>query len=102
MGPAAPYIASMVIAGATTAYSSHEQKKAQQKAEEAQQKAALKQEEELKKQGPQAQQFTETGTDEARLRRLRGGMLANMKAGNLTSAALTAGTSLGAKAKLGD
>lgn len=106
MGPATPlvpYIASAVIAAGSTAYSVSEQKKAQKKAEKAQERAVQKQEEEIKKQGPQAQQFTETGTDEARLRRLRGGLLANIKSGNLgTSSALTAGTALGTKAKLGD
>ena len=94
---------------ASSAYSAKKTSDEQKKARRAQEEATLKQEEALKAKGPEAQDVSETGTDAARLRRLRAGILGNIKAGGLGSSALTAGTALlstgpisGGKRKLGD
>lgn len=95
-------IGSAIAALGSTAVSVSEQRRAQKNAERAAEKAAVQQEEALKKQGPQAQQVQESGTDAERLKRLRGGILSNIKAGSLSMKATTAGTALGMKTKLGD
>lgn len=91
-----------LIAAGVGAWSAKEQIDATKQASRAQDKAYIRQQEDLKKQGVAAMKINEGGNALAqdRLRRLRGGMLGNIKAGELMAKANVAETGL--KAKLGD
>lgn len=91
-----------LIAAGVSAWGAKEQSDATKQATRAQERAWQKQQEDLKKQGVAAIKIDESSqfnTANDRLKRLRGGMWANIKAGNLMTRANTAETGL--KATLG-